>query len=209
MTSYRRDGKSSRAHNHKKNRRHRSGQSRGYLQDYGQVNSHSGNPGNPYASGHHGGVPPSPASSAPAAAPGMRLGAAHNPSGTRTRASQVPSAPANDSSTAVRHTRPVRRQHCRGNLRLFCKTPVYRLPASPITQHKLPLVRANGLLRRLSQILTVQYRRREPVLPARFPSARVQLRRREHAPRAPFPSATVRVRRREPALTALFPTAAA
>ena len=81
MTSYRRDGKSSRAHNHKKNRRHRAGQSRGYHQDQGQVNSHSGNPGNPYTSGHHGGVPVSPASSAPAAAPGMRLRAAHNPSG--------------------------------------------------------------------------------------------------------------------------------
>ena len=79
MTSYRRDGKSSRAHA-KKNRRNRSGQTRGYHQDQGQVNSHSGHPGNPYASGHHGGVPPSPASSAPAAAPGMRLGAAHNQS---------------------------------------------------------------------------------------------------------------------------------
>ena len=135
MTSYRRDGKSYRTHNHQKNRGHRSGQSRGYLQDYGQVNSHSGNPGNPYASGHHGGVPPSPASSAPAAAPGMRLGAAHNPSGTRTRASQVPSAPANDSSTAARHTRPVRRQHCRGHLRLFRKILVYLLPACPIMQH--------------------------------------------------------------------------
>ena len=82
MTSYRRDGKSSRAHNHKENRRNRSGQSRGYHQDQGQVNNHSGNPGNPYTSGHHGGVSPSPASSAPAAAPGMRLGAAHNPSGS-------------------------------------------------------------------------------------------------------------------------------
>ena len=90
MTSYRRDGKSSRTNNnHKKNRRHRSGQSRGYNQDQGQVhshggnqvNSHSGNPGNTYTSGHHGGVPPSPASSAPSAAQGIRLGAAHNPSG--------------------------------------------------------------------------------------------------------------------------------
>ena len=77
----RRDGKSSPAHNHKNNRHHRSGQSQGYHQEQGQVNSHNGNPGNPYTSGHHGGVLPSPASSAPAAAPGMRLGAAHNPSG--------------------------------------------------------------------------------------------------------------------------------
>ena len=74
MTSYRRDGKSSRAHT-KKNRRNRSGE------NHDQVNSHSGNPGNPYTSGHHGGVPPSPASSAPASAPGIRLGAAHNPIG--------------------------------------------------------------------------------------------------------------------------------
>ena len=80
MTSYRRDGKSSRGHT-KTNRRNRSGQTRGYHQDQDEVNSLSGNPGNPYTSGHHGGVPPSPASSAPAAAPGMRLGVGHNPSG--------------------------------------------------------------------------------------------------------------------------------
>ena len=80
MTSYRRDGRSSRAHT-KKNRRYRSGQTRGYHQDQDQVNSHSGNPGNPYTSDYHGGVSPSPASSAPAVAPGMRLGADHNPSG--------------------------------------------------------------------------------------------------------------------------------
>ena len=80
MTSYRRVGKSSRAHNHEKNRRYRSRQSRGYHQDQGQVNSHSGNPDNPYTSGHHGGVPPSPASSALAADLKMCLGAAHNQS---------------------------------------------------------------------------------------------------------------------------------
>ena len=78
---------------------------------------------------------------------------------TRTRASQVPSAPANDSSTAVRYTRPVRRQHCRGHLRLFRKMLVYLSPACPTTQHKLPLLRAHGRVRRLLQILTVQYRR--------------------------------------------------
>ena len=81
MNRYRRDGKSSRAQNQKKNRSNRSGQSRRYQRDQGQVNSHSGNPGNSYTSGHHGGVPPSLASSAPAAAPGMRLGAGHNPVG--------------------------------------------------------------------------------------------------------------------------------
>ena len=80
MTSYRRDGKSSSAHS-KKNCRNRSGQTRGYHQDQGQVNSHSGHPGNKYASGHRVGVPPSPASSAPTAVPGIRLGAAHNPGG--------------------------------------------------------------------------------------------------------------------------------
>ena len=79
MTSYRRDGKSTRAH--KKNRRNRSGQSRGYHQDKGQVNSNSGHTGNPYTSGHHGDVPPLSASSVPAAAPGMCLGAGHNPGG--------------------------------------------------------------------------------------------------------------------------------
>ena len=45
------------------------------------MNSHSGNPGNQYTSDFHGGVPPSPVSSAPAFAPGMRLRAGHNPSG--------------------------------------------------------------------------------------------------------------------------------
>ena len=43
MTSYRRDGTSSRAHT-KKTRRNRSGQTRGFHQDQDQVNSHSGNP---------------------------------------------------------------------------------------------------------------------------------------------------------------------
>ena len=43
MTSHRRDGTSSRAHT-KKNRRNRSGQTRGFHQDQDQVNSHSGNP---------------------------------------------------------------------------------------------------------------------------------------------------------------------
>ena len=80
MISYRRDGKSSRAHNLKTNRLHRPGQSRGNHQEQGQVNSHNANLGNPCTSGHHGGVPPSPISSAPAPAPGMHLGDAHNPS---------------------------------------------------------------------------------------------------------------------------------
>ena len=77
MTSYRRDGASSRAHT-KKNRRNRSGQTRRFHQDQDQVKRHSGNQ---HTSDYHGGVPPSPASSAPAVTPGMRLGANHNPSG--------------------------------------------------------------------------------------------------------------------------------
>ena len=80
MTKYRRDGKSSRAHS-KKNRRNRSGQTLGYHQDQDEINSHNGNPGNPYTSGHRFGVPHSPASFAPTAVPGMRLGATHNPNG--------------------------------------------------------------------------------------------------------------------------------
>ena len=139
VTSYHRDGKSSRADS-KKNRRNRSGQTRGYHQDQGQVNSLSGNPGNPYTSDYHGGVPPSPASSAPVAAPGMRQGLATTRAETRTRVTQVPSAPEIDNSTAVRHARTVFRQRCRGLLRLFRKMLVYLLPACPITQHELPLL---------------------------------------------------------------------
>ena len=72
MTSYRL-GKS-RSHPNK-NRRNRS-HAREH-QDQGQVHNSSGDPGNTYASGHHGGGPPLPASSAP----GMRLGAARNAGG--------------------------------------------------------------------------------------------------------------------------------
>ena len=128
---------------------------------------------------------------------------------TRTRTSQVHSALANHSSTAVRHTQAVRRQHCRGNLRLFRKMIVYLLPACPITQQKLPLLIARGLLRRPLQILTSQCRRREHTARPRFPSARTRLRRQKYALRVPFSSAMVRVRRREPVLAAPFPSAAA
>ena len=112
-------------------------------------------------------------------------------------------------TSILRNKRRSPRQRCRGLLRLFRKMLVYLLSACPITQHKLPLLRAHGLLRRLSHILTVQYRQREPVSPAWFPSARVQFRRREHAHCAPFASAMVRVRRRKPERTAPFPSAAA
>ena len=76
----RRDGKSSRPNNHKNNRRHHSDQSRGCHQDQGQMNCHN-DISNTYTSDHHGGIPPSPASSAPASVPGMRSGGAHNRGG--------------------------------------------------------------------------------------------------------------------------------
>ena len=44
---------------------------------------------------------------------------------------------------------------------MFRKMLVYLLLAYPITQHKLPLLRTHGLLRRLSHFLTLQYRRRD------------------------------------------------
>ena len=56
---------------------------------------------------------------------------------------------------------------------MFCKMLVYLLPVCPVTQHKLPLLRAHGFLPRLLQILTAQYRRREPTCPVRFHPARV------------------------------------
>ena len=70
------------------------------------------------------------------------------------RASQAHSVPAIDSSTAVRHIQPVRRRHGRGHLFWFHKIFVYLLLACPITQHKLPLLRTHGFLRRLLTIPT-------------------------------------------------------
>ena len=81
MVSYRRDGRSSRSQTNNKNCRNRSNQSRGYHQDQGQTNSHSGNHNSTYTPGQHGAVPPSPASSASASALGKRFGATHNLSG--------------------------------------------------------------------------------------------------------------------------------
>ena len=72
----------------------------------------------------------------------------------RKHASQVPSALVNDNSTAVRHTLPVGRQHCREHLGLFRKMPVYLLPVCQVTQQYFPLLRAHGLLCHLLQILT-------------------------------------------------------
>ena len=67
-----------------------------------------------------------------------------------TRAGLAHSVPAVDSSPAARH----HRQHCRGHLFYFQKVFVFLLLACPITQHKLPLSRAHGLLRCLLTVLT-------------------------------------------------------
>ena len=84
MVCYRRENKFSRPKNHKNNRRHRSGQSRGYHQDQRQVNCRNDTI---YTSDHHGGIPRSPTSSPPAPVPRTRFGTAHNPGGN-TRARQ-------------------------------------------------------------------------------------------------------------------------
>ena len=118
---------------------------------------------------------------------------------------QIPSTPEIDSSMAVRLTRPARRQHCRGHLRLFHKMHVYLLPACPTTQHQLPRFRAHGHLRRLSHILMVQYRRREPASPARSPQhgsifdeGNTRLARRSHRPWSEFGERHPRSQRRSP-----------
>ena len=80
MVSYHRDGRSSRSQTYNKKRRRRSNQSRGYHQDQGQTNSRSGNHNSTYTPGQHGAVPPSPASSTSASAPGKRFEATRNPS---------------------------------------------------------------------------------------------------------------------------------
>ena len=70
-----------------KNRRRR-GNSRGQPQSQGQAstqndgfNTHAENGNQQSGSGHHDGVPPSPASSAVAPSAGIRYGASHNPGG--------------------------------------------------------------------------------------------------------------------------------
>ena len=103
-----------------------------------------------YTSDHHGGIPRSPASSAPAPAPRMRFGTANNRAEILTRASLAHSVPATNSSTAVQH----HRQHCRGHLFCFQKILVFPLLACPLTQRKFPLSRTHGLLRRLRTIRT-------------------------------------------------------
>ena len=85
MIRYRREDKPSRSNNQKNqknNRRHR-GHSCGQHQSQGQQNSHNDGytqQGNQQSgSGHLGGGPPSPASSAVAPASGIRYGASRNP----------------------------------------------------------------------------------------------------------------------------------
>ena len=140
-----RDDKSYRPN--KKNRRHLSGQSRGYHQDQGQVNCHNDTT---YTSGHHGGIPRSPASSVPTPAPRMRFGAAYNPGGStharhpgtfRVGNRQLDGGTA--PSTTLSGAPPLVSEDARVLL-LVC----------PVTQHRLPLSRAHGLLRRLRTILT-------------------------------------------------------
>ena len=75
---YRRDGQLSPPNNNKKNRLHHLVQSRGRHHDQGQINCHNDNT---LTLDHHGGIPPTLASSSPAAALGMRFGAAQNPGG--------------------------------------------------------------------------------------------------------------------------------
>ena len=66
------------------------------------------------------------------------------------RANLAQSVTVIDSSTAVRH----RRQHCRGVPIFLSEDARVLLLACSVTQHRLPLSRAHGLLRRLRTILT-------------------------------------------------------
>ena len=110
---YRRDGKSPRPNNHKKNRRHSSGQSRGYHQDQGQVDCHNDTTN---TCDYHidSGIPLSPAFSASAPAAGMCFEPPMTRAEIRAHGSLVHSVPAIESLTAVQHTRPVRGRHCWG-----------------------------------------------------------------------------------------------
>ena len=165
MVCYRRHDKSSRPNNHKKNRRHLSGQSRGYHQDQGQVNCHNDTA---YTSDHHGGILRSPASSAPAPAFRMRFGAARNP-GENTLARQ-PGAFRNgnrqlDDGTAPSTTLSGGTYF--GFRRCSCSVASLSSNAAQIASVESP-----RLLRRLRTILTAWYWRRELALQAWFPPAR-------------------------------------
>ena len=143
---------------------------------------------NPHMSDHHGGIPPSPASSPQALSPAMRRRAAHNQSGNPS-----PHQPGTcctskrhlDGSTA--HPAPPA-DDAVGNTFILLRMLVYLLLACPSTPYKLSPLRAQGLVHRL---FTARYRRWEPVFRAWLLSARLLHRRRECALRAPFPSAMV------------------
>ena len=92
-----------------------------------------------YTSDHHGGISHSPASSAPAPAPRMRLEPPITRADVLPRASLAHSIPAIDSSTAVRH----RRQNCRGHLfwfqkMLVCSVASWSSNAAQIASVKSP-----------------------------------------------------------------------
>ena len=73
---------------------------------------------------------------------------------TLTRANQVPFALATDRATAVRHTRRVRRRHCRGHFHCFHKMLECRSFASRVARHELFRSRAHGLVRCLMTTFT-------------------------------------------------------
>ena len=69
----------SRKHNRRR-RGHRQSQGQASTQNHG-FSTHAENGNQQSGSGHHDGVPPSPASSAVAPSAGIRYGASHNPGG--------------------------------------------------------------------------------------------------------------------------------
>ena len=73
---------------------------------------------------------------------------------TPTRANQIPFAPTTDSATAVRRTRSVRQRHRRWHLLWFRKMLGCLSFTLHVPRHKLFLVRAHALLRRLLTIFT-------------------------------------------------------
>ena len=129
------------------NRRHLSGYLRGYHQDQGQAYCQNDTT---YTSERDGGIPRSPASSAPAPAPRMRVGAAHNPGGN-TLARQ-PGTFRNGNGQLDGGTAPS--TTLSGGTSMVSEDARVLLLACPITQHKLPLTRAHGLLRRVRTIPT-------------------------------------------------------
>ena len=124
------------------------------------------------------------------------------------RASQVPSALANDSLTAVRHTRPVQRQNCREHVRFFRNMLVYLLSFCPTTHTnclRYEPTASYAVCCKFSRCSTGEgnqcAHRGSPQPRYNFDEGNTRLVRRS--------SVIVRVRRREPTLTAPFPSAAA